>query len=144
MTSILVSIYIIFCYITDSIDMNISKLQEIVKERGTWWATVHGVTKSQTWLSDWKTAGEGDDREWDGWMASPTWWIWVWVNSGSWWWTERPGVLRFMGLQSWTRLSDWTELIAIKCPVTNRGWMDSKKTICHNKWSLVYHKYRRK
>ena len=43
--------------------------------------------------------GEGDDRGWDGWMASPTWWTWVWVNSGSWWWTGRPGVLRFMGSQ---------------------------------------------
>ena len=43
--------------------------------------------------------GEGDDRGWDGWMASLTWWAWVWVNSGSWWWTGRPGVLRFMGLQ---------------------------------------------
>ena len=43
--------------------------------------------------------GEGDDRGWDGWMASPTWWMWVWVNSGSWWWTGRPGVLRFMGSQ---------------------------------------------
>ena len=42
---------------------------------------------------------KGDDRGWDGWMASPTGWIWVWVNSGSWWWTGRPGVLRFMGLQ---------------------------------------------
>ena len=31
--------------------------------------------------------GEGDDRDWDGWMASPNWWTWVWVNSGSWWWT---------------------------------------------------------
>ena len=41
--------------------------------------------------------GEGDDREWDGWMASMTQWTWVWVNSGSWWWTGRPGVLRFMG-----------------------------------------------
>ena len=39
------------------------------------------------------------DRGWDGWMASPTWWTWVWVNSGSWWWTGRPGVLWFMGLQ---------------------------------------------
>ena len=36
---------------------------------------------------------------WDGWMASPTRWTWVWVNSGSWWWTGRPGVLGFMGLQ---------------------------------------------
>ena len=54
--------------------------------------------------------GERDDRGWDGWMASPTRWAWVWVNSGSWWWTGRPGVLQFMGLQSWTQLSDWTEL----------------------------------
>ena len=43
--------------------------------------------------------GEGDNRGWDGWMASPTRWTWVWMDSGSWWWTGRPGVLRFMGLQ---------------------------------------------
>ena len=43
--------------------------------------------------------GEGDDRGWDGWMASLTRWTWVWVNSRSWWWTGRPGVLRFMGTQ---------------------------------------------
>ena len=43
--------------------------------------------------------GEGDDRGWDDWMASPTSWTWVWVDSGSWWWTGRPGVLRFMRLQ---------------------------------------------
>ena len=43
--------------------------------------------------------GEGDDRGWDGWMTSPTRWTWVWVNSGRWWWTGRPGVLQFMGLQ---------------------------------------------
>ena len=54
--------------------------------------------------------GEGDDRGWDGWMASLTRWAWVWVNSGSWWWTGTPGVLRFMGLQSQTWLRDWTEL----------------------------------
>ena len=46
-----------------------------------------------------KAGGEGDDRGWDGWMASPTQWTWVWVNSRSWWWTGRPGVLRFMGSQ---------------------------------------------
>ena len=39
-----------------------------------------------------------DDRGWDGWMASPTQWTWVWVNSGSYWWTGRPGVLQFKGL----------------------------------------------
>ena len=55
--------------------------------------------------------GEGDDRGWDGWMASQTQCTWVWVNSGRWWWTGRPGVLRFMGSQIWTQLSDWmTEL----------------------------------
>ena len=43
--------------------------------------------------------GEGDDRGWDGWMASPSQWTWVWVSSGSWWWTGRPGVLWFMWLQ---------------------------------------------
>ena len=43
--------------------------------------------------------GEGDKRGWDGWMAIPTQWTWVWVNSGSWWWTGRPGMLRSMGLQ---------------------------------------------
>ena len=41
--------------------------------------------------------GEGDDRGWDGWMTSPTHYTWVWVNSRCWWWTGRPGVLRFMG-----------------------------------------------
>ena len=40
-----------------------------------------------------------DDRGWDGWMASPTQWTWVWVNSRSWWWTGRPGVLWFIGSQ---------------------------------------------
>ena len=58
--------------------------------------------------------GEGDDRGWDGWMASPTWWTWVWVNSGSWWWTGRPGVLRFMGSHrvrhNWVTELNWTEL----------------------------------
>ena len=42
---------------------------------------------------------EGDNRGWDGWMISPTQCTWVWVNSGSWWWTRRPDVLQSMGLQ---------------------------------------------
>ena len=46
-----------------------------------------------------KAGGEGDDRGQDGWMASPTQWIWVWVNSWSWWWTGSPGLLWFTGLQ---------------------------------------------
>ena len=59
--------------------------------------------------------GEGDDRGWDGWMASLIRWTWVWVNSRSWWWTGRPGVLRFMWSQrvrhDWATELNWTELI---------------------------------
>ena len=58
--------------------------------------------------------GEGDDRGGDGWMASLTRCTWVWMNSGSWWWTERPGVLRFMGSQrvghDWATELNWTDL----------------------------------
>ena len=46
-----------------------------------------------------KAGGEGDDRGWDGWMASPTQWTWVWVNPGRWWRTGRPCVLQSMGSQ---------------------------------------------
>ena len=57
--------------------------------------------------------GEGDDRGWNGWMVSPTPWTWVWVNSMSWWWTGRPGVLRFMGSQrvrhDWEIELNWTD-----------------------------------
>ena len=58
-----------------------------------------------------KAGEEGDDRGWDGWMASPTQWRWVWVNSGSWLWTGRLGVLQSMeSAKNRTQLSDWTEL----------------------------------
>ena len=65
--------------------------------------------------------GEGVDRGWDGWMASPTRWTWVWVNSGSWWSTGRPGVLRFMGSQrvghDWvTELIDWLTEVILMSP----------------------------
>ena len=54
----------------------------------------------QMWRTDsLKAGGEGDDRRWDGWMASPTQWTWVWWISGSCWWTGKPGVLQSMGLQ---------------------------------------------
>ena len=58
-----------------------------------------------------RAGGEGDDRGWDGWMASPTRWTWVWVNSGSWWWTREAWRAAIHGVtKSRTRLSDWTEL----------------------------------
>ena len=56
-----------------------------------------------------KAGGEGDERGWDDWMASPTQWAWVWVNFGSWWWTGRPGVLQSMASQ-WVRHNWETEL----------------------------------
>ena len=64
-----------------------------------------------------KAGGEGDNREWDGWMASLTQWTWVFVYSGSWWWTGRPGMLRFMGSQRvghyWVTELNWIEITSI-------------------------------
>ena len=58
---------------------------------------------------------EGDDSGWDDWMASPTQWTWVWVDSGSWWLTGRPGELWFMGSQrvkhNWATEMNWTEYL---------------------------------
>ena len=58
-----------------------------------------------------KARGEGDDRGWDGWMESPVQWTCVWINSGSWWWTGRPGMLQSMGLQrvgyDWATELNW-------------------------------------
>ena len=65
---------------------------------------------------------EGDNRGWDGWMASLTRWTWVWVNSRSWWWTGRPGVLRFMGSQrvkhDWVTELNWNIKMIFRC----LGW----------------------
>ena len=64
------------------------------------------------WFWEWlKAGGEGDNRGWDGWMASPTQWAWVWVDSRSWWCTGRPVHAVVHGItKSRTWLSDWTEL----------------------------------
>ena len=70
-------------------------------------------------------AGEGDDRGWDGWMVSPTRWTWVWVNSGSWWWTGRPGMLQFIGSQRVGH--DWA---------TELNWTDSRLIFWPNIWSI--------
>ena len=59
-----------------------------------------------------RVEGEGGDRGWDGWIASPTEWPWVWVDPGSWWWVGRSGMLLFIGLQrvgqDWATELNWT------------------------------------
>ena len=60
-----------------------------------------------------KAGGERDDSRWDDWMVSLTWWTWVWVSSGSWWWTGKPDMLQSMGLQrvwcEWATEVIWTD-----------------------------------
>ena len=88
---------------------NLSILKEIVLNSPwkDWCWSWNSITLA-AWckeLTQWKRpwwwkrlkAGEGDDRRWDGWMASPTRWTWVWASSGSWWWTGKPGVPQSMG-----------------------------------------------
>ena len=81
------------------------------------------------WCWEWlKAGGERDHRGWDGWMASLTQCTWIGVNSGSWWWTGRPGVLQFMGSLrvrhnlatelNWTELSiHWSQVIYPPLPI---------------------------
>ena len=57
-----------------------------------------------------KAGGKGDDRGWDGWLASPTQWTWIWASSGRWWWTGRPGVLQPWGRRvghNWANELNW-------------------------------------
>ena len=80
-----------------------------------------------------KAGGEGDDRGWDGRMASPTQWTWVWVNSGSWWWTGRPGMLQSMWLQraghDWVTELNWTRVMKIKTKI-NKWDLTKLKSFC--------------
>ena len=102
-----------------------------------------------------RVGGEGDNGGWDGWMASLTWWTWVWVNSGSWWWTGRPGVLWFMGSErvghDWeTELTGWKVLfvwlshglsflllkdVLIASSFGQLLWTFACRTFCRNKIS---------
>ena len=80
------------------------------------------------WCWEWlKVGGEGDNRGWDGWMASPTQWTWVLVSSRSWCWTGKPGVMQSMGLQSvrhdWVTELKWTcyEKLMISATVISKS-----------------------
>ena len=79
----------------------------------TWCEELTHLRRPWCW-ERWKVGGEGGDRGWDGWVASLTQRTWVWVNSGSWWWTGRPGVLQSMGSQrvghDWATELNWTEI----------------------------------
>ena len=78
----------------------------------TWCEELAHLKRSWCW-ERLKTGGEWDDRGWDSWMASLTWWTWVWASSGSWWWTGKPGVLQSMGPyrvgHDWETELNWTE-----------------------------------
>ena len=82
-----------------------------------------------------KAGEEGDIRGWDGWMAWPTQWTWVWVNSRSWWWTRRLGVLQFMGSQRVGH--DWATELNWKGDKGLPGWLSGKESSCQ------YRKHRR-
>ena len=77
------------------------------------------------WWERLRAGGEGCDRGWDGWMASLTWWMWVWASSRSWWWSGRPGVLQSMGWQrvrhDWVIELNWTYGSAGKESTCNAG-----------------------
>ena len=73
----------------------------------SWWKEPTHWKRPWCWERQ-RVEGEGDDRGWDGWMASPTQWTWVWANSRRHRRTGKPGVLQFVGSQSQTQLSDWT------------------------------------
>ena len=79
------------------------------------WYFGHLMQRADSFEKTLRAGGEGNDRGWDGWMASLTQWIWVWVNSGRWWWTGRPGVLWSMGSwrvgHDWVTELNWTELM---------------------------------
>ena len=82
-----------------------------------------------------KEGGEGANRGWDGWMASPTLWTWVWASSRSWWWTGKPNVLQFMGSQSvghyWATELNWDtqEVASSLWPQSRWRWSFSKLSV---------------
>ena len=95
-----------------------------------------------------KARGKGDDRGWDGWMSSPTQWTWGWLNSGSWWWTGRPGVLQSMGHKEldttewlhWTEWFRWKTLFYPKFITIPFSYTCSKnlKIFCFTFTSLIH------
>ena len=108
-------------------------------DKGAWW-----YEEPTHWERPWcwerlKAGGERDDRKWDNWMASPTQWTWVWVNSRRWWRTRKPGVLQPMGSQ---RVGRWaTEQQKQKSQSQlNNGAQHTPLIAC---WCILNTQYRR-
>jgi len=117
------------------------------------WCWIWSSNTLATWyeeLTHWKrpwfwerlrAGGEGDDRGWDGWMASQTQWIWVQGNSQGWWWTRRPGMLQCMGSQrvghDW--VTEWTELNTIMAETKDVKATDEGENGVWKGWLEVQH-----
>ena len=107
----------------------LKEIRSVLSVRWKNWCWNWNSSTSATWCKElthlkgpwcWEglgAGGEGNDRGWAGWMASPTQWTWVWVNSRSWWYTGKPGVLQSMGSQrvghNWVTELNWTEFYSI-------------------------------
>ena len=71
----------------------------------------HLMRRADSFVKTLKVGGRENGRGWDDWMASPTWWPWVWVSSGSWWWTGKPGMLQFR--RDWVTELNW--FLSLSC-----------------------------
>ena len=100
----------------------------------TWFEELTHLKRPWCW-ERLKAGGEGDDRGWDGWMASQTQWMWVSVTSGSWWWTGRPGVLQFMGSQRVGH--DWVTEMNCSCEIC---FFENAANGSEISWSLSWEK----
>ena len=112
----------------------------------SWWEELTHFKRPWCW-ERLKAGGEGDDRGWDGWMASPTQWTWICVNSGNWWWTGRPGVLQFMGSQrvghDWVTVLNW--IFQCLIVISNYSFFIHSTTegylSCFQVWAIMNYEY---
>ena len=102
-------------YTSYGISPTISSLSSTIYKLGNFWRCLTSHWKRPCCWERLKAGREGDDRGWDGWMASPTQWTWVWASSGSWWWTRKPGLLQSMVSQrvrhDWATELNWGKLL---------------------------------
>ena len=97
----------------------------------TWCEELTQMKRPSCWARL-RAGGEGDEIGWDGWVASPTQWTWVWLKSRSWWWTGRPGLLQFMGSQKVRH--DWA---------TKLNWIDCLESLplrSHAFFNFIYYR----